>query len=649
MEIASYSRYSTGVKAQKDVKKLLKTRQRSMLGAFIIGNGDTNIDPNALLLRKDNTRIYNVNRKDVSNLMSSKKYSFNKAIAYYESVTQIPQASKQLGAYTNRRHAPPTVSKGSVRVPRLEWYTNVWNGNSWVQNLLKEDGGIPCFWTKDKAPIADPFSKAWKLYDAKFPDRGWRITYDVHGSIHDVFSQLTDFIHMHSSEDELHIWIQGTLNGMGPAEVVSDLKRLVANMESPSDDSVKVIIMPSGSGKTTYSRKYDNLVDVDDLFDKASKKDRLNRVETMKDENWELHNQINSKIINDAYTAGVLDDKILLIHTEDALKGVTYEVLDKFRLSKGEMLKVVDERKDNEEWAKMTKLNWSSSNLPILTREDMDDKIKMHVDSLKLSNSTPSIDEGNDSSYSSLWNTPLNKSYDLWELYGGSSPTRIPVIPWRVSNLGPRMYAKGLPPQLFPSSTILTRYGIGTGDINPVEVYGNYSEYVKLVPMLEDDAKRLDYGWKVIGNNMYVMQPATPGNLNELLKVDDEEFFMGCGSVVTAAHGCFGIGRTNDELIEQFERKVNTGHGTSGHMIASVLAFQSHFLWYLEEVSYNIETNSSVYAVRFNEPGSKAYHTIHEYRNAIHDMKRADSNKVYPGYARINLGLCEKFVRSIKL
>jgi hypothetical protein len=620
-----------------------------MLGAFIIGNGETNIDPNALLLRKDNTRIFNVNRKDVSALMSSKKYSFNKALAYYEAVCQIPQASSSISAYTNRKHAPAgMVNDSTFGMPKLIWYTNVWTGNSWVQNLMKDDGGTPCFWTKDKAPIADPFSKAWKIYDAKFPDRGWRITYDVHDDIHKVYGQLMDFIHMHASEDELHIWIQGTLNGKGPDQVISDLKGLVkssATEDGKGGDSLKVILMPSGTGKTTYSRKHDELIDVDDLYEKASKRDKAERMRTLEDEDWDEHDKVNSKIIKLAHESGMLQGKILLVHNESMLDGLDYEIVDKFRLNKSEMMKVVDERADEEAWAKITKLNWASSNFPILSRQDIDERILNHISTLS-NVAKETMISGQTDEYSRLWNTPISKSYDLWEMYGTNEPTRIPVIPWRVSNLGPRIYSKGLPPQLFPSSTFMTRYGISES-LNETEVYCNYSEFVTLKPLLSDDSKRLDYGWRPVGANLYAMQRVTDDNYEHLLKVDDDQFFMGCGSVVTAAHGCFGIGRTNDALIRQFERKVNTGFGTSGHMIASILAFQSHFLWYLEEVSYNLETKKSVYAVRFNEPESAAYHTIHEYRNAIDDMKSADLNKEYPKYARPNFEICRKFVSAI--
>jgi hypothetical protein len=365
----------------------------------------------------------------------------------------------------------------------------------------------------------------------------------------------------------------------------------------------------------------------------------------MESESWSMHNEVNAEIIHRFYEDGGLNNKLLLTHGEDSLRKIPYEIVGKYKVPMSELASVLEERSDDPFHVKMTKLNWSTSNYSIKSRDEIKDLIQYQAANIT-TDSEMKVDVRS-TEYTSLWDTPIEKSYDLWEMYGSKTPTRIPVIPWRVSNLGPRIYKNGLPPQLFPNTTIMKKLNISLNGLNTTEIYGNYSEFVTLTPLLSDDSKRLDYGWRSVGTNLYAMQRVTSDNYENLLKVDDDQFFMGCGSVVTAAHGCFGIGRTNDELIRQFERKVNTGFGTSGHMIASVLAFQSHFLWYLEEVSYNLETKKSVYAVRFNEPESAAYHTIHEYRNAIDDMKSADLNKEYPKYARPNLEICRKFVSAI--
>jgi hypothetical protein len=438
--------------------------------------------------------------------MATKKYSFEKALAYYEAVTQIPHANRKLFAYTNRKHEPPnaSITRNITYIPKITWYNNSWVNNSWVRNMMKADGGVPCFWTKDNTAISDPFSKSWKIYDEKFPDRGWRITYDVHDSIEKVLAQLLDFLEMHKDEKVVHVWIQGTLNGKDPKTVIKDLQR---GLEF------------SSSGEN-----------------------------------------------------GLFDNSII-----DFVRGQRT------------------------------------------------------------------------SEYLELWHTPLEDSLDVWDYYGGKSPVRIPVIPWRVSNLGPRLYSRSIPPQLFPPTHFAKAMNITDVKLTLTEVYCNYSEFVEMVPINSDDALLLDFAWMPVGNNLYTMAKITEATKGHLLKVKDPDFFNGCGSVVTSAHACFGIGRSNIDLINQLERKLNTGHSTSGHMIASVLAFQSQFMWYLQEVFNNFEKGSSVYITKFAEPGSGMYHSIYEYRNAIHDMKTADKSKLYPNYARNNLDICEKFVSSLKL
>uniref|UniRef100_A0A2V0RLE8 VP7 n=1 Tax=viral metagenome TaxID=1070528 RepID=A0A2V0RLE8_9ZZZZ len=651
MNINFYSTYSVGVKTRLLGRKLLRTRARAAIGSFVIGNAKTNIDPNALLLRKDSARIFIVDANDFKDLMRNMKYSAEKAIAYYEAVTQIPHTVRNLYAYTNKRHKPPSSgSSGIRRMPKIIWFSNTWDRHSWVRNMTKEDGGYPCFWTKDHSAITDPFSKAWKLYDTKFPDRGWRITYDVHTDIDSVFTELTSFIEMHQDEEELHVWIQGTLNGSDPPMVINDLKKLVSGLNLNSshiNENVKVILMPSGSGKTFYSKMFEHVIDIDDIYNGATSIQKRKRKETMESESWTLHNEVNAEIILKFYEDGGLNNKILLTHGEDSLRKIPYEIVGKYKVPMSELASVLEERSDDPFHVKMTKLNWSTSNYSIKNRDEIKDLIHQQTSTMA-TDSEIKVDVRN-TEYTSLWDTPIEKSYDLWEMYGSKTPTRIPVIPWRVSNLGPRIYKNGLPPQLFPSTTIMKKLNISLDGLNTTEIYGNYSEFVTLSIISESDIKTLDFGWRAVGNNLYAMSEISEDNYADLYKVEDIKFFMGCGSVITAAHACFGVGRSNDELLFQLERKMNTGHGTSGHMIASVLAFQSHFLWYLEEVFENFHSGKSVYVTKFNEPGSGAYHTIHEYRNAIHDMKRSDTNKLYPGYARNNLGICEKFVSNLQI
>lgn len=649
MDIASYSKYSNGVKNVAQGRKLLKTRSRAPIGSFVITRGDTNIDPNALLMRKDNGRIFRVNKNDVINLMRTNKYSSEKAIAYYEAVCQIPHLVEGMEVFSNSKHPAPSPrgERTSLDMPSLKWYANTWDSNSWVRNMLREDGGPPCFWTKDHAALVDPFSKAWRLYDDKFPDRGWRVTYDIYDTYEKVTSQLLNFLEMHENEEEVHIWIQGSLKGLTPEKMVSRLKVTISQLEVSTSSKIHVMLLASGSGKTYLSNKYESVIDIDDIYSKADPNLKTQRDDTMKNEEWSKHDEINAMIIENAYDKGDLDGRLLVVHVPQVLTRIPHTVHGKYKMTKGELLKVLDERKDDFEWAKMTKLNWNTSQYSVRSRDSINDEVVKALQALpssSLNRNNVGYDE-----YKRLWDVPITDSYDLWELYGSKNPVRIPVIPWRVSNLGMRVYDKGLPPQLFPPSSFCKIMNIDLSDLDVVEIYGNYSDYVKLIPMDADSAKKLDFGWREVGRNLYSMIAANDENYSTLLMIEDPSFFNGCGSVVTSAHACFGLGRSSSELLFQFERKVNTGHSTSGHMIASVLAFQSHFLWYLEEVFNNFSTKTTTYETDFIEPESGSYHTIHEYRNAIHDMEMVDNNKLYPKHARINFGLCKKFVAKLQM
>jgi len=140
---------------------------------------------------------------------------------------------------------------------------------------------------------------------------------------------------------------------------------------------------------------------------------------------------------------------------------------------------------------------------------------------------------------------------------------------------------------------------------------------------------------------------ARDGVFTDLLKVNDPSFFMGLGSVSTAQNGSFGLGRDEASLTKQAMRRLETGHDTSGHMIASVLCPTSHLLWYLEEVYINNKEKKSIYNVPFKEPTGALYHSIEEYRNALIDMKELEVKGLYPSFARNNVEVCRTFVSLI--
>jgi hypothetical protein len=145
-----------------------------------------------------------------------------------------------------------------------------------------------------------------------------------------------------------------------------------------------------------------------------------------------------------------------------------------------------------------------------------------------------------------------------------------------------------------------------------------------------------------------VTQIATAETLDgfaTLYEVEDPSFFLGLGSVVTSSHRYFSIGRSPSNLLEQFLRRETGKEDLSGHMFASVLAFKSHFLWYLEEIASNMEKSKTIYAFPFKEPKGKQYHSTNEYRDSVVYMERKLLNE-YPHYARDNVVICKDLVRN---
>lgn len=640
-----------------------------MVGAFFIGKGSTNIDPTGIMLYATTTKIFNVDEQDLARLSADYNYSAAKAIAYYESVTQIPVAIRGKFMYDNVPHKPAnkpilqskTLSSDDVESigdsnpdQKLIWFANSWDGNSWKRNIKLENGGPPCFWTKDLSDGDDPFTIAWRAYDSQYPERGWRITYEKYKSYDDVLMQLKSFIDKYSSEPELHIWIQGNQKGLTPQLMVNALREDINASSNGSTTAIDVIIMPSGTGKSTYSSMYPELLDVDDIINASYVKGVMKslRKRAMQNMDFDELNNLNGELVMDSLAKGEIAGRILMIHGSDTLgKSVKMNVLASAKLSKKEMLEISKSRAEiDPHWSSMTELNWSTSMVPVMSRSAINGLIREIVrshqrKSLDLTVS-PVVDRTYE--YRTYWKTDLRESIDLWALYGGRRPTRIPVIPWRVSNVGMRVYGVALPPQLFPASSVMRKNGI-KDFIDYTEIYHNYSEHVTMIEISDADraSDGLDFGWIYLGQGMYSMMDID-STVYRLYKVQDVDFFKGLGTVVTSAHACFGFGRTNDDLIFQLERKNKTGFGTSGHMIASILAFRSHFLWYLTEIDINTKTNKTIYITPFNEPESGLYHISRDYVNALDDIKLASQTVDIPEHAKANFEICKQFVSKMQ-
>jgi hypothetical protein len=259
-----------------------------------------------------------------------------------------------------------------------------------------------------------------------------------------------------------------------------------------------------------------------------------------------------------------------------------------------------------------------------------------------------------------FWNTPVGLSFGPSYIYGGRPAQRIPIVPWRPSNFGGRVYGGVTIPQLFPPTKLRSERKIpievrekSISKQEPV-VYANYSGFVTLKAMTNPN--EYDFGWRRISDNRYIMVSTEGSDTSgpedgeysesQLYTVSDPTFFNGLGSVCTSAHAVFSLGRREPDLVFQTRRRLETGHDTSGHMLAAPLMYLSHLLWYLQEVSDNFASEASIYNLPFKEPTRGLYHTTQEYKNALYDMRRSLADQ-YPFYARQNVDICERFVSSL--
>lgn len=129
--------------------------------------------------------------------------------------------------------------------------------------------------------------------------------------------------------------------------------------------------------------------------------------------------------------------------------------------------------------------------------------------------------------------------------------------------------------------------------------------------------------------NLLTMEPVA---LNDRL-------YMGMGSVVTSCHAVFGLGRSLDEVIKQDLHKVATGVATSGHLLASCLAYRHHMLWYIYEVFINLQSKKSIYLFPFQEPEGGVYHSKQDYDYTLQLLQDKVNKNAIPQYAQLNVEL----------
>uniref|UniRef100_A0A2V0RCE3 VP7 n=1 Tax=viral metagenome TaxID=1070528 RepID=A0A2V0RCE3_9ZZZZ len=246
------------------------------------------------------------------------------------------------------------------------------------------------------------------------------------------------------------------------------------------------------------------------------------------------------------------------------------------------------------------------------------------------------------------WTNSVLEARDMYDKYTNlDPPRRIPVIGCRVCNWGMKSYIEDHIPQMVPSSTLHHSIGIKRNILlNNVadERYINYTSHCKIREIMPNEIGHLDFSYAKNDDGYYILTEPREGTF----VVDNAEFFNGFSSVCTSSHSMYGFGRTPGDLLEQALREDETGHGTSGHMIASCLMFRAHVLLYLNDIHYNHTTQKTIYNLEVNEPTSGRYHSNKEYEHAVKDIKTLMKNTNFgTRFARNNLSIIEPFVSSM--
>uniref|UniRef100_A0A2V0RB65 VP7 n=1 Tax=viral metagenome TaxID=1070528 RepID=A0A2V0RB65_9ZZZZ len=605
---------SDSVSKQKSKKnhkidpKFYITRRRAQMGSFVVADAETNMDPGGHIANKLHSRVFILNGEELMAMMEARNYTYEQAICYVEAVSQVPEHKKGGVAYTGHAHPITTVDPGEVDILNAYWFDNSWTGNSWTANAMMPDGGPPCFWTKNiAAPEQDntyvlggkrgTHSKAIK---AKLVREG--VPYYVDGT------NPSDF----SNEERSKVVPGTSVHAVTGVFEGKEFDNTTEQHHLFHDD------IQDRNGKQYLILKHDAAM-IERAINSFS-----DGVDVIKSDPFsEAHERYEKQFPNRGWKVGY-DQHPTFDDVCNKLKAflMTYPTEEKHIWIQGEL-----ENMTTTETIRRLK----SECIIAFTRA-------------RSSNATTSP------TIMTFWNTPILASQDLAYAYGGRTPQRIPVIPWRPTNFGMRIMAPGLKPQLFPSSSLMRDLGIKfstlemNGSISKPVVYTNYSGFVKLVPLRRE--LNMDFGWLPMGNNEYAM--ANPREVSQpLFMVEDEAFFMGLGSVVTGHHSIYGLGRSEPELWEQLQRKLKTGHDTSGHMIAAPLAYKAQMLWYLQEVMINMTQKRSIYSLPFKEPTGGVYHTTTEYVHALNDMNKLDRGRVYPFYARQNVSICADFIRAM--
>ena len=149
------------------------------------------------------------------------------------------------------------------------------------------------------------------------------------------------------------------------------------------------IVLPAGSGKTTLSKKYDNLIDIDTLLTETQQKVLKELcINAMKDNNWIIHQNKEHEFTHKKIDS--LDNsKILLCHHESKALKYNLKVIGSFKTSKEVMYEVAKMRSKTDKFRELCTIhNYESCKDSVIckTHRKIEEEIIKILDTYKIKN-----------------------------------------------------------------------------------------------------------------------------------------------------------------------------------------------------------------------------------------------------------------------
>ena len=126
------------------------------------------------------------------------------------------------------------------------------------------------------------------------------------------------------------------------------------------------IVLPTGSGKTTLSQKYNFFIDIDSLHSIEFREELKEQYsQALKTGDWEFYNKFECDWIFPK----------LLVHSSEKAKILNLNILGSFKTSYKTTLRVVESR--GLERGALTKLNWETTQDAIIleTHDDIEEAV----------------------------------------------------------------------------------------------------------------------------------------------------------------------------------------------------------------------------------------------------------------------------------